>query len=111
MSEIRHYVQVTTDEAGDNINATNHEAIRFIHAANLSAAVTYVTVYNLPIASVTVGTTVPIFSMSIAADSVAHVMFPDSGWDPGGPGLSVAAATAHDGNTAADAIVTVGLGA
>lgn len=112
MSTCRKYVTVLTDEAGDNINALRSEPIRFISVMNKSAASAAATVqvFNVPIASVTVGTTQPIIALSVEGDDAANLVFPDDGFDMGGTGISVAITLTSTGNGAADGVVTVGVG-
>lgn len=69
------------------------------YAFNPEAATTFVHFYNTAAASVTVGTTNPLFTIAIPAGSAANLMFPhgvlfsNAGW-------SVAATTTAGGNTA-----------
>jgi hypothetical protein len=69
------------------------------YAYNPEAAVTFVHFYNTAAASVTVGTTNPMFTIAIPAGSAANLMFPygvvfsNAGW-------SCAATTTAGGNTA-----------
>ena len=69
------------------------------YAYNPEAAVTFVHFYNVAAASVTVGTTNPMFTIAIPAGAAANLMFPhgvvfsNAGW-------SCAATTTAGGNTA-----------
>jgi len=69
------------------------------YAYNPEAAVTFVHFYNTAAASVTVGTTNPLFTIAIPAGSAANLMFPH-GVTFSNAGWSVAATTTAGGNTA-----------
>ena len=69
------------------------------YAYNPEAAVTFVHFYNVAAASVTVGTTNPLFTLAIPAASAANLMS-DIGITFSNAGWSVAATTTAGGNTA-----------
>jgi hypothetical protein len=69
------------------------------YAYNPEAAVTFVHFYNVAAASVTVGTTAPLFTLAIPAGSAANLMFP-YGVTFSNAGWSCAATTTAGGNTA-----------
>ena len=66
---------------------------------NPEAAVTFVHFYNTAAASVTVGTTNPLFSLAIPAESAANLTMP-YGITFSNAGWSIAATTTAGGNTA-----------
>lgn len=69
------------------------------YAYNPESAVTFVHFYNTAAASVTVGTTNPLFTIAIPATSAANLTFP-MGVTFSNAGWSVAATTTAGGNTA-----------
>lgn len=69
------------------------------YAYNPEAAVTFVHFYNVAAASVTVGTTNPMFTLAVPAGAAANLMFP-CGVTFSNAGWSCAATTTAGGNTA-----------
>lgn len=69
------------------------------YAYNPEAAVTFVHFYNVAAASVTVGTTNPLFTLAIPGGAAAN-LFTDTGIPFSNAGWSVAATTTAGGNTA-----------
>ncbi len=91
---------------GSNILVATAQAIKAstgqmygYYAYNPEAAVTFVHFYNTAAASVTVGTTSPLFSIAIPAGAAANLMFP-FGVTFSNAGWSCAATTTAGGNTA-----------
>ncbi len=78
----------------------NAETVRAIHLLNKEVAVSYFQVFNLPSASVTVGTTVPLFSIGVPASASMPLSFGD-GQILGGSGLTIASTTTRAGSTTA----------
>lgn len=76
--------------------------IQYLHAVNGDAAVRYIQVFNVPAASVTLGTTVPVLVLTLAASTYNSFSFP-AAVALGGSGISVAATTAAAGNTTSTA--------
>ena len=85
---------VTDVEVGGNC--------RFVHIdiGNTTAAVAYLQVFNLPAASVTLGTTAPLLSYRLEA-STSKVVAPALPVILGGSGFSVAGTTTRTGSTGA----------
>ena len=76
------------------------ETLRAIELLNKEVAASYFQVFNLPSASVTVGTTAPLFSLAIPAGAGATLSFGD-GQILGGSGLTIASTTTRAGSTTA----------
>lgn len=72
-----------------------------IQFLNTTAAVGYLQIFNLPAASVTIGTTAPVASFGVPASGSVFVSFPNGGWIVGGSGCSVAGTTSRAGSTGA----------
>ncbi len=80
--------------------ANSAVTIRSIALINGAAAVSYFQVFNLPAASVTVGTTAPLFSIGIPASGGLTLPFGD-GQILGGSGLTIASTTTRAGSSTA----------
>ena len=78
-----------------------------IQFLNTTAAVAYLQVFNLPAASVTIGTTAPVASFGVAASGTQTIPFPRDGWFVGGSGCSVAGTTTSAGSTGASQDVNI----
>ena len=78
-----------------------------IQFLNTTAAVAYLQVFNLPAASVTIGTTAPVVSFGVAASGTQAITFPRDGWFVGGSGCSVAGTTTRAGSTGASQDVNI----
>ena len=78
-----------------------------IQFLNTTAAVAYLQVFNLPAASVTIGTTAPVASFGVAASGTQTIPFPRDGWFVGGSGCSVAGTTTRAGSTGASQDVNI----
>jgi hypothetical protein len=80
--------------------------IQYLHAVNGDAAVRYIQVFNVPAASVVLGTTVPVLVLTLAASTYNTFSFP-AAVALGGSGISVAATTTADGavTSTADCVV------
>lgn len=76
------------------------ETIRAISLLNGTAAVAYFQIFNLPSASVTVGTTPPYASIALPASAGLTLSFGD-GQILGGSGLTVASTTTRAGSSTA----------
>ena len=76
------------------------ETIRFMSLTNKEAAVSYFQIFNLPSASVTVGTTAPYLSFGIPASATSNIPLGD-GQILGGSGLTIASTTTRAGSTTA----------
>ncbi len=76
------------------------ETLRSIELLNKEVAVSYFQVFNLPSASVTVGTTAPLFSMAVPASAGLTLSFGD-GQILGGSGLTIASTTTRAGSSTA----------
>lgn len=71
-----------------------------INLINGAAAVSYFQIFNLPAASVTVGTTAPLVSIGLPASAGLTISFP-RGWILGGSGLTIASTTTRAGSSTA----------
>jgi hypothetical protein len=71
-----------------------------INLINNEAAKSYVQIFNLPAASVTVGTTAPLVSIGLPASGGLTLSFP-RGWILGGSGFTIASTTTRAGSTTA----------
>lgn len=67
---------------------------------NNDAAKSYLQIFNLPAASVTVGTTAPKLSIGIPASGGLTISFPN-GFIVGGSGFTIASTTTRTGSTTA----------
>lgn len=73
-------------------------AVEFL---NTTAAVAYVQLFPLIAASVTLGTTAPLFSFGLPANGGMTLSFGTEGWVLGGTGLSIAGTTTRTGASTA----------
>ncbi len=88
----------------------DHVCCRFcwFDIGNTNATVAYVQVFNMPAASVTLGTTAPILSIEVPATS-GRVIANGAIMVFGGNGFSIAATTTRGGNTALGSAVDVNI--
>lgn len=84
----------------------NAETMRAINLINGTAAVAYFQIFNLPAASVTVGTTAPLASIGLPASAGLTLSFGE-GQILGGSGLTVASTTTRAGSTTAAVDYTI----
>ena len=90
-----------------NVDATNHVTIGTMKLLNTTAAVAYLQIFNVPLASVTVGTTTPTESIGLPA-SAGLVMSIPNGQYYGGSGFSVVGTTTRAGTVTATIDVNFG---
>jgi hypothetical protein len=81
---------------------TTKGGLQYMFAVNGDAAVRYVQIFNVPAASVTLGTTVPVLVFSLASSSTNSISFPTIA-PLLGSGISVAVTTTATGATPATA--------
>ena len=80
----------------------------WLDIGNVNAAVAYVQIFNIPAASVTLGTTVPLLSIEIPATS-GRVIANGPIMNFGGSGFSIAATTTRGGLTALASSVDINI--
>ena len=112
-SSVKHpfSAQVTGTKVGvEDGTATNGKIVtlRYLVMLNTTAAVAYLQIFNLDVASVTVGTTVPVQSIGLPASSAMVFPVPESGIYLGGRGLTLAGTTTRTGSTGAAIDVNLG---
>ena len=98
--DLRTFLSVAV-KAAVNIK-TSKGSMLYMHAVNGDADVRYIQVFNVPAASVTLGTTVPVLVLTLPASSSNTFSFP-SLVSLEGTGISVAATTTATGNTTSTA--------
>lgn len=91
----------------DNVGPQN---IRFLTFLNTTAAVAYLQIFNLPAASVTIGTTAPALSIGVPLSAAIVIALPEDGLNLAGSGLSIAGTTTRAGLTGAGLDVNLGWG-
>ncbi len=86
--------------------------LRLVVLGNTTAASAkaWLQVFNLPVASVTVGTTVPVLSIMVPGDGCVVVPVPEGGLNLKGNGLTIAATATRAGSGAANLDVNIGWG-
>lgn len=92
------------------VDATGPQNIRFLTFLNTTAAVAYLQIFNLPAASVTIGTTAPKLSIGIPASAAIVIPIPEGGLNLAGSGLSLGGTTTRAGLTGASLDVNLGWG-
>ena len=91
------------------LEAKGPQNIRFIQMLN-SAAIGYLQIFNLPAASVILGTTVPVLSLGCPASAGQVIPLPEGGINIRGQGLSIACTTTRGGLTANAMDINMGWG-
>lgn len=92
------------------VDATGPATLRLITILNTTAAVAYLQVFNLPAASVTIGTTAPALSIGVPASAALVIPIPECGLNIAGLGLSLGGTTTRAGATGASLDVNLGWG-
>ena len=109
-SQIPHKFSGSVTGTVINLSSKGQQNIRFLTFLNTTAAVAYLQVFNLPSASVTLGTTVPALSIGVPASAALVLPLPEDGLNLGGDGLSVAGTTTRAGVTGAAQDLNIGWG-
>jgi hypothetical protein len=111
MSSIK---QTATGQAAGTViglSVNGPQALRLLVLLNTTAAVAYFQVFNLPAASVVLGTTAPWMSFGLPADAGMVLPIPECGIECKGTGLSVAGTTLRAGSVGAAIDYNIGWGA
>lgn len=90
------------------VSTTSNE-LKLLVLLNTTAAVAYFQIFNVPAASVTLGTTVPTLSIGLPANAGMSLPIAN-GVKLGGSGMSVAGTTTRTGSTGAAIDYNIGWG-
>lgn len=110
MSYIPHRYSGSVAGTVVSVDVTGPATLRCLTFLNTTVAVAYLQVFNLPAASVTIGTTAPALSIGVPASAAIVVPFPEGGLNLGGSGLSLGGTTTRAGLTGASLDVNLGWG-
>lgn len=105
MSKVNKLYSAPVNGTKVEISATGL-AIGGYHMVNLTGTLNYIQVFNLPAASVTVGTTVPFFSIPLPANGGATLYLSGLAMSRG---LTIACTTDYNNATTSDAFVLMTL--